>query len=104
MNKVKNNTHRMAIVLLLCLSVIKVQGQEQVKISTINEAFTLAKNKNYTVVNAELQIKIADLTKKAAVGNVFNPRVPTTIQALDNMNQQVSFLPCRSFWWTCWHI
>ena len=97
MNKVKNNTHRMAIVLLLCLSVIKVQGQEQVKISTINEAFTLAKNKNYTVVNAELQIKIADLTKKAAVGNVFNPRVPTTIQALDNMNQQVSFLPAEAF-------
>jgi len=97
MNKVKNNTHRMAIVLLLCLSVIKVQGQEQVKFSTINEAFTLAKNKNYTLVNAELQIKIADLTKKAAVGNVFNPRVPTTIQALDNMNQQVSFLPAEAF-------
>jgi OMF family outer membrane factor len=97
MKKVKNNTHPMAIVLLLCLSVIKVQGQEQVKISTINEAFTLAKNKNYTVVNAELQIKIADLTKKSAVANVFNPRVPTTIQALDNMNQQVSFLPAEAF-------
>ncbi|MBK6984435.1 MAG: TolC family protein [Bacteroidetes bacterium] len=97
MKKVKNNTHRMTILLLLCLSVIKVQGQEQVKFSTINEAFALAKNKNYTLVNAELQIKIADLTKKAAVGNVFNPRVPTTIQALDNMNQQVSFLPAEAF-------
>ena len=97
MNKVKNNTDRMAIVLLLCLSVIKVQGQEQVKISTINEAFALAKNKNYTLLNAQLQIKIADLTKKSAVANVFNPRVPTTIQALDNMNQQVSFLPAEAF-------
>jgi outer membrane protein TolC len=97
MKKIKNNTHRITIVLLLCLSVIKVQGQEQVKFSTINEALALAKNKNYTLVNAQLQIKIADLTKKAAVANVFNPRVPTTIQALDNMNQQVSFLPAEAF-------
>lgn len=97
MKKIKNDTHRMTIVLLLCLLVAKVQGQEQVKISTINEAFALAKNKNYTLLNAELQTKIADLTKKAAVANILNPRVPTTIQALDNMNQQVSFLPAEAF-------
>ena len=97
MKKIKNNTHRITIVLLLCLSVTKVQGQDLVKFSTINEALALAKNKNYTLVNAQLQIKIADLTKKAAVANVFNPRVPTTIQALDNMNQQVSFLPAEAF-------
>ena len=97
MKKIKNNTHRITIVLLLCLSVTKVQGQDLVKFSTINEALALAKNKNYTLVNAQLQSKIADLTKKAAVANVFNPRVPTTIQALDNMNQQVSFLPAEAF-------
>jgi OMF family outer membrane factor len=97
MKKIKNNNHQTIIFLILCLLVIKIQGQEQVKFSTINEAFALAKRKNYTLLNAELQIKIADLTKKAAVANVFNPRVPTTIQALDNMNQQVSFLPAEAF-------
>lgn len=72
-------------------------GQEVKVFTSINEVFALAKSKNYTLLNAELQTKIADLTKKAAVGNVFNPRVPTTIQALDNMNQQVSFLPAEAF-------
>lgn len=97
MKKIQHNHYRTLVVLLLCLMVIKIQGQELVKFSTINEALALAKNKNYTLVNAELQIKIAALTKQASIANVFNPRIPTTIQALDNMNQQVSFLPAEAF-------
>ena len=93
----KNNTHRIITAILFSFLVIDIQGQEQVKFSTINEVFALAKSKNYTLLNAALQTKIADLTKNAAVANVFNPRVPTTIQALDNMNQQVSFLPAEAF-------
>jgi outer membrane protein TolC len=95
--KKKKKTHRIITAILLSFFVIKIQGQEQVKFSTINEVFALAKSKNYTLLNAELQTKIADLTKKAAVANILNPRVPTTIQALDNMNQQVSFLPAEAF-------
>lgn len=93
----KNNTHRIITAILFSFLVIDIQGQEQVKFSTINEVFALAKSKNYTLLNAALQTKIADLTKNAAVANVINPRVPTTIQALDNMNQQVSFLPAEAF-------
>ncbi len=93
----KNNTHRIITAILFSFLVINIQGQEQVRFSTINEVFALAKSKNYTLLNAALQNKIADLTKNAAVANVFNPRVPTTIQALDNMNQQVSFLPAEAF-------
>ena len=48
MKKIKNDTHRMTIVLLLCLLVTKVQGQEQVKFSTINEVFALAKKVKIT--------------------------------------------------------
>ncbi len=95
MRKIKN--HQIAIALLLSIVVSKIQGQEPIKFLSINEVFDLAKNKNYLFINAELQKYIAELTKKAAVGNVFNPRVPTTIQALDNMNQQVSFLPAEAF-------
>lgn len=87
----------MSIAIILCILVIKIHGQELVKFSNINEVFALAKNKNYSLINAELQNKIAGLTKQASIANVFNPRVPTTIQALDNMNQQVSFLPAEAF-------
>ena len=97
MNKTHNNSYRNIIVLFLCLFVPKIKGQELVKFLNINEAFALAKNKNYSLVNAELQKNIADLSKKAALANVFNPRVPITIQALDNMSQQVSFLPAEAF-------
>ncbi|HRG01152.1 MAG TPA: TolC family protein [Bacteroidia bacterium] len=92
-----NNFKSPLTTFLVVLCVFSLKAQETVKLSSINEAFALAKNKNYTFVNAELQKNIAELTKKAAVGNVFNPRVPTTIQALDNMNQQVSFLPAEAF-------
>lgn len=95
--KKTEKTYRMSIAIILCILVIKIHGQELVKFSNINEVFALAKNKNYSLINAELQNKIAGLTKQASIANVFNPRVPTTIQALDNMNQQVSFLPAEAF-------
>lgn len=92
-----NNYKSQLNTILVFLCVFNLKAQEAAKLSSINDAFALAKNKNYTFVNAELQKNIAELTKKAAVGNVFNPRIPTTIQALDNMNQQVSFLPAEAF-------
>lgn len=97
MKKTEKNTYRISIATILCIFVIKIHGQELVKFSNINEVFALAKTKNYSLINAELQNKIAGLTKQASIANVFNPRVPTTIQALDNMNQQVSFLPAEAF-------
>ena len=97
MKKTENNTHRTIIIILLYTLVIKIQGQDLVKFANINEVFALAKNKNYSLINAELQNKIARLTKQASNANLFNPRIPTTIQALDNMNQQVSFLPAEAF-------
>lgn len=97
MKKTEKNTYRMAIATLLCILVIKIHGQELVKFSNINEVFAIVKNKNYSLINAELQNKIAGLTKQTSIANVFNPRVPITIQALDNMNQQVSFLPAEAF-------
>lgn len=97
MKKTEKNTYRISIAAILCIFVIKIHGQELVKFSNINEVFALAKNKNHSLINSELQNKIAGLTKQASIANVFNPRVPTTIQALDNMNQQVSFLPAEAF-------
>lgn len=85
------------ITLIVFLGNISLSAQEFTKLNGFNDVVLLMKNKNYSLVNAELQKNIAELTKKAAVANAFNPRVPTTIQALDNMNQQVSFLPAEAF-------
>jgi OMF family outer membrane factor len=40
---------------------------------------------------------MSDITTKTAIGNLFNPKIPTSIQVLDNINQQVSFLPGQAF-------
>ena len=85
------------ITLIVLLGNISLSAQEVTKLNGFNDVVSLMKNKNYSLVNAELQKNIAELTKKAAIANAFNPRVPTTNQALDNMNQQVSFLPAEAF-------
>lgn len=85
------------ILFILLLFSVKMDAQDQTKLSTLSEVLKLAKNKNYTLINADVQLKIAELTKKTAIGNVLNPRVPTNIQALNNINQQISFLPAEAF-------
>ena len=69
------------ITLIIFLGNISVYAQEVTKLNGFNDVVSLLKNKNYSLVNAELQKNIAELTKKVAVANAFNPRVPTTIQA-----------------------
>jgi len=85
------------ILFILIVSSIKTSAQDHEKLASLSEVLTLAKNKNYIFINADFQQKIAELTKKTAIGNGFNPRIPANIQALDNINQQVSFLPAEAF-------
>ena len=68
-------------------------AQEQKTFNTLDEVLTLAKAKNYVFQNAALQTKLADLTRKTAIGNVTNPRVPSSMQMIDNTKQQILFLP-----------
>lgn len=82
--------------LLIALSVMLAatsNAQEQRTFNTLEEVLTLAKEKNYVFQNAALQIKLADLTRKTAIGNVINPRVPASMQVIDHTKQQVLFLP-----------
>jgi outer membrane protein TolC len=76
---------------------VELNSQQSFQISSLQEALALAKTKNYNFVNAELQKKVAELTKKAAYANVLNPRLPISLQAVDNLNLQVSFLPAEAF-------
>ncbi len=82
--------------LFLTLSLVYVlpsNAQEQKEFNNLNEVLLLAKEKNYVFQNAAIQTKLANLTKKTAIGNVINPRIPSSMQLIDNTNQQVLFLP-----------
>lgn len=81
------------IVLVFNTALIGVKAQETKTFGSLNEVLILAKEKNYTFSNAAIQSKLADLTRKTALGNVINPRIPASMQLIDNTKQQVLFLP-----------
>ncbi|TDG35571.1 TolC family protein [Pedobacter changchengzhani] len=85
------------IIVISLFCVPNVQAQQTVAFKNLQEVLTLAKTKNYTFINANIQNKLAELTKKTALGNVFNPRIPASMQLLDNTKQQVLFLPGEIF-------
>jgi OMF family outer membrane factor len=68
-------------------------SQEEKVVNSLPELLQLSKEKNYALQNATLQTQLANLTKKTAVGNILNPRIPASAQSLNNFEQQVSFLP-----------
>ena len=68
-------------------------SQEERIVNSLPEILQLSKEKNYALQNATLQTQLANLTKKTAIGNILNPRIPATAQSLNNFEQQVSFLP-----------
>jgi outer membrane protein TolC len=86
------------LLLIICLSMVnQISAQEQKTFGNLEAILLSVKEKNYTFRNAEIQSKLADLTRKSAWGNVFNPRIPVSAQTLDNFNQQVILLPGEAF-------
>lgn len=86
-----------AIIVLLIVQSAKLIAQESKYFASINEVIAFTKNNNITFQNANYQNQMSDITTKTAIGNLFNPKIPTSIQVLDNINQQVSFLPGQAF-------
>lgn len=91
------NIHELKYIfwLVLCAYFATAQqanAQEQKTFSSLNEVLSYAKEKNYTFRNAAVQTKLAELTKKSALGNVFNPRIPASIQSLDNIKLQKIYI------------
>ncbi len=82
------------VITFICLVITTgVTGQEQKEFKSVAEVLTLAKEKNHNFINAALQTKLAELTRKTAIGNLINPRIPSSVQLLDNTKQQILFLP-----------
>lgn len=74
-----------------------INAQEQKSFDNLEEVLLLSKSYNHNFKNAELQTQLAKLTKKTAWGNILNPRAPAYAQSLDNINQQVIFMPGEIF-------
>ncbi len=96
-NLLSTNKQVSVLILILLLNSVSLLAQEQKTFGSINEVFNYTKTSNLSFKNAELQIKLAEITKKIAIGNIFNPKIPTSAQALNNINQQISFLPGQAF-------
>ncbi len=79
------------------LLVVFAEAQERRQFSSFSEVLTFADQHSYTTKVASLQQNLAVLTRKTALGNVVNPRIPTTISMLDNTRQSVSFIPAEVF-------
>jgi len=95
---INKRIYRPGLWLVLFLSIFHVaDAQEQKTFSSLEEVLRLAKEKSHTFYNADIQEKLADLTQKTALGNVLNPRIPAFGQALDNIQQQVIFMPGEIF-------
>ncbi len=92
MRKFKKNNSEILTILFIFSGLFGF-SQEEKTINSVQEVLQLSKEKNYALLNANLQTQLAKLTKKTAIGNVLNPRIPATAQVLNNFEQQVSFLP-----------
>ena len=92
------NIHKQILVLSLILFSFKNSlAQESKTFSTLYEVLEFSKTKNYSFDNSKLQTHLAELAKKTALGNAFNPKVNTSIQVLDNINLPISYLPAEAF-------
>ena len=85
------------LLLFSLLFLMNTIAQEKKTFATIKEVFEYTKSNNITFQNAALQIELAKLTKKSSVLNAINPKIPSSYQAINNQNQQVSFLPGQAF-------
>ncbi len=89
------------IISILCffelLNSTLLLAQEKKQFASFSEIMRFAKEKNMTFRNDAIQGNLAELTRKTAIGNVLNPRIPTSFQLLNNTQLQVNFLPAEIF-------
>ena len=97
MKKLVNIHSIIFFLLLLIFNGFKIFAQEKKTFSTVDEVFKYAKSKNYIFKNSEYNTELAVLKKKTAVGNIFNPKINTSAQMINNLSQQKLFLPAEAF-------
>ena len=69
----------------------------QTKITTLQEALSLAEKNSYTTEVGILQKNLASLTTSSSYFNAFNPRIPLSAALTNNTSLPVTFVPGEAF-------
>ena len=91
------NIHKHKLLIVILFLPVMVWSQEKKEFHTLDEVLAFAKEKKVSFRNDIIQQNLAELNKKTAVGNAFNPRIPVSAQVIDNMNLQTNYIPAEVF-------
>lgn len=91
------NIHKQKLLLTILLLPIMGWSQETKEFLTLEEVLVFAKEKKVNFRNDIIQQNLAELNRKTAIGNAFNPRIPASAQIIDNMNLQTNYIPAEVF-------
>ena len=91
------NIHKYKLLIVILFLPFMVWSQEKKEFHTLDEVLAFAKEKKVSFRNDIIQQNLAELTRKTAVGNAFNPRIPVSAQVIDNMNLQTNYIPAEVF-------
>jgi len=91
------NIHKHKLLIVILFLPFMVWSQEKKEFHTLDEVLAFAKEKKVSFRNDIIQQNLAELTRKTAVGNAFNPRIPVSAQVIDNMNLQTNYIPAEVF-------
>ncbi len=72
-------------------------SQEKITFSSLEEVLQFAE-KNSSISQANnIQKKVSEINRKSAFAQIFNPKIPVNFSMIDNVSQQVSFIPAEIF-------
>lgn len=83
--------------LFIVLMASTMQAQETTIFVSVSDAIALAKQNSYITKNNTQQVVLAELTRKAALANIINPKIPTSASLTDNYQLPVNFIPAEVF-------
>ncbi len=86
----------LSILLLLMVQSI-VYGQDTKNFNSLDELWNEVKKHNTVLKANTIQSEIARLAYKTSLANVINPRIPATVNFIDNTKLQSTFIPAEFF-------
>lgn len=81
----------------VCFMPLALFGQNSTTYTSLSQVWNDVKQQNVVFKNAKIQTELADLTYKTSLGNIINPRMPVTLNMIDNTKLQSNFIPAEIF-------
>lgn len=85
------------ILFILIVSVQISLSQEKITFSSLEEVLQFAEKSSSVLQTNSIQKKISETNRKSAFAQIFNPKIPVNFSMIDNVSQQVSFIPAEIF-------